>query len=76
MNDSISRQTVIDWLKNEWDGMVTSLFNGIESLPSAQLEIIRCKDCVKRETCRTTSIWAVAPDDDWFCADAERRTDD
>lgn len=38
MNDSISRQKVIDWLKNEWDGMVTSLFNGIESLPSAQPE--------------------------------------
>lgn len=39
-------------------------------------EIIRCKDCKKREHCRTTNTWAVAPSDDWFCADAERRTDE
>lgn len=45
-------------------------------LPSAEPEIIRCRDCVKREICRTTNIWAVAPDDDWFCGDAERRTDE
>lgn len=38
MDDSISRQAAIDWLKNEWDGMVTSVFRGIESLPSAQTE--------------------------------------
>ncbi len=50
--------------------------NGVRALPSAQQEIIRCKDCIKRETCRTTNIWAVAPDDDWFCGDTERRTDD
>lgn len=53
-----------------------SICNGVRELPSAQPEIIRCKDCVKRETCRTTNIWAVAPDDDWFCGDAERRTDE
>lgn len=44
--------------------------------PSTQPEIIRCRECVKRKICRTTNIWAVAPDDDWFCADAERRTDE
>lgn len=36
MNDLISRQAAIDWLKNKWDGMVTSVFKGIENLPSAQ----------------------------------------
>ena len=45
-------------------------------LPSTQPEIVKCKDCIKREICRTTNIWAVAPDDDWFCANAERRTDE
>lgn len=73
--DCISRQGVLDWLKNEWDGMVTSVFDGIKALPSAQPEIIRCKDCVKREHCRTTNVWAIAPSDDWYCADAERITD-
>lgn len=35
-SDCISRQAAIDWLKSEWDGMATSVFKGIESLPSAQ----------------------------------------
>ena len=50
------------------------LIEFVNDLPTAQPEIIRCKDCVKREICRTTNIWAVAPGDDFFCADAERRT--
>ena len=36
-------------------------------------EIVRCKDCVRRDICRTTNIWAVPPRDDWFCADGKRR---
>lgn len=40
------------------------------------VEVVRCKDCAKREYCRTTNVWATVPDDDWFCADAERRSDD
>ena len=38
-------------------------------------DVIRCKDCAKRKYCRTSTVWAVAPSDDWYCADAERRTD-
>lgn len=52
------------------------LINKIDNAPTIEPEIIRCKDCVKHEICRTTNIWAVAPDDNWFCADAERRTDE
>lgn len=37
-NDLISRQAAIDWLTNEWDGMVTSVFDGIKNLPSADPE--------------------------------------
>lgn len=40
------------------------------------VEVVRCKDCAKREYCRTTNVWATVPDDDWFCADAERRSDE
>ena len=42
---------------------------------NAQPEIIRCKDCIKREICRTSTTWAVPPKDDWYCADAERKTE-
>ena len=38
MSDLINRQAALDWLKNEWNGMVTSLFDGIKALPSAQPE--------------------------------------
>ena len=41
MDDTISRQAALDWLKNEWDGMVTSVFDGIEQLPSAEPKIGR-----------------------------------
>ena len=34
MNDNISRQAVLKWLETEWDGMVTSVFDGVEQLPS------------------------------------------
>lgn len=46
----------------------------IESAPT--FEIVRCKDCFKKESCRTFNVWAVPPSDDWFCADGERREDE
>ena len=56
MDDLISRQEVLDWLKNEWNGMVTSLFDGIKALPPAhqekrtqeRTETHAC-DCISRE---------------------------
>ena len=53
----------------------TAFKHDVFDAPTAQPEIIRCKDCAKRECCRTSTVWAVAPADDWYCADAERRTD-
>ena len=38
MSDYISRQSAIDALTHKWDGMVTSVFDVINSLPSAQPE--------------------------------------
>ena len=55
----------------------------VEDLPSAQPEIIRCKDCkhrfvdgdnVRFNVCELNHNKVQA--DDWFCADAERRTDE
>lgn len=48
----------------------------IEDAPTADVvEVIRCKDCNWKESCRTTNVWAVPPSDDWFCADGVRRTE-
>lgn len=56
----------------------------IEKLPSAQPEIIRCKDCNNWDT-TWQNDWAKnyhycpvidgVRNGDWYCADAERRTD-
>ena len=44
-------------------------------------EIIRCGECRHRDPedkkcdCAHDIIWQLARDDNWYCADAERRTD-
>ena len=78
MGDLISRKAAIDAL---------DCINGTEevlrSLPSAQPEVVRCKDCkfyspMNRET--KTGICNLIMHqnfgDNWFCAGAERRTDE
>lgn len=86
MDDSISRQAAIDELDKgawgvEWDKTLAKTM--IESLPSAQPEIIRCKDCRYYQdnndgyphiNCK----WDAneTPDADDFCSGAERRTDE
>ena len=46
-------------------------------LPLADaMPVVHCKDCAKREYCRTSTVWAMPPKDDWFCADGERRQED
>ena len=44
MDDSISRQAAIDAVRNYPDDLISQLM-AIEALPSAQPEIIRCKEC-------------------------------
>ena len=59
------------------DDWIEQIVNRLRNDPDAEwVEIVRCKDCIKREICRTSTTWAVAPKDDWYCADAERRTDE
>lgn len=44
-------------------------------------EIVRCGECRHRDPedkkcdCGHAIIWQLPRDDDWYCADAERRTD-
>ena len=85
MDDVISRQAAIaravplNLFGREV--MIVSV-SELENLPSAQPEIIRCKDCkfyspMNRET--KTGICNLIMHqnfgDNWFCAGAERRTD-
>ena len=85
MNDYISRQVAIDGLyemSSDIDHLCTlgDYVSFLESL-SAQPEIIRCKDCKHRDPedkkcdCGHDIIWQLPRCDNWYCADAERRTE-
>ena len=82
MNDLISRQAAIDAVKEAYEN--DEMFDGYEyrlqELPSAQPEIVRCKDCKYAEYIDDVkTLWCtecgqgrtVAPND--FCSYAERR---
>ena len=74
MNDLIYRQAAIDAL---------DCINGTEevlrSLPSAQPEIVRCKDCIKHRKSGLCEGWSrygtITTRDEGWCAWAERRED-
>ncbi len=34
--------------------------------------VVRCGECARRKNCRTTNTWAIAPSDDWYCADGKK----
>lgn len=86
-DDLISRQEAIDVLGvfTQADALGHTPKQIVEALPSAQSEIIRCKDCkymtehydtdgnVPYWTC---SEWDSGTDYDGFCFMAKRRTDD
>lgn len=95
MDDLISRQAAIDALdalcdreceysKQQRSFMcgacrLGSAFDVIDELPSAQPEIIRCKDCKYRDAddfCTGRGYPNVLVPDDGFCDKGERRTDE
>ena len=98
MSDLISRQAAIDaicsacgmvsdfhkcdWYSKDSKYQLCEEINSLRRLPSAQPEIIRCKDCKwKDENWRRVSVrWLpcmlIRPGDNWFCGCAERRTDE
>lgn len=92
MSDLISRQAAIDALCRrcdlaaEDDEPCTEKCNDIkilEKLPSAQPEIIRCKDCkygeqddVGRWFCNDLGCQIGSEDGSGYCANAERKIDD
>ena len=98
MDDLISRQDAIDALGEKplvWDDLSdfdlgkaaqwSDDVDAIKALPSAQPEIIRCKDCkYSRMTvdgdCKYCDIWfpdeAEYMDGNYYCGSAERREDE
>ena len=91
--DVISRQAAIDALDGEIEitgrtnaeavkGYVRLVKDRLERLPSAQPEIIRCKDCKHyngedRDICCPLADYAQSKcGADWFCADGERKEED
>ena len=49
MNDLIDRQAAIDIVEfecGEWSGLAKTIAEEIKQLPSAEPEIIHCKDCI------------------------------
>ena len=94
-NDCISREAAIDALDGEIEitgrtnaeavkGYVRLVKDRLERLPSAQPEIIHCKDCkfwthIKRTNrywCKTDDgLYDLNPSPNDFCSRAERRTD-
>lgn len=76
----ISRQAAIEAVIYAKDDLDAERI--IRGLPSAKPEIVRCKDCEHRDPedkkcdCGHAILWQLPRQDDWYCADAERRTDD
>ena len=90
--DLISRQAAIESIRecaeaahsmHDWD-MEQGYLNAIECIeeePSAQPEIVLCKDCKHKGTKNCvanawTTIFGVMVKDDFYCGLAERRTDE
>ena len=88
MDDTISRRAAIDkfepWLNvqgySEGErNMLKAVLYELKFLPSAQTEVIRCKDCkYSDENWRRVSVrWLPCMDvrtgSNWFCGSAERR---
>ena len=74
MDDLISRQAAIKAVgATTWAGF------RLEKLPSAQPEIVRCKDCKYQDsfkwcTYKTRLAWETKDDD--FCSKGERKDDE
>ena len=76
MSDLIDRQTAIDVAFDIFpddEYFLEQFVKSIEALPSAQPEIIRCKDCRHNHNCDIQ--YHAQAGDMFFCAGAERRTE-
>lgn len=72
MGEYISRDAVLTVL--DWDCASQGALDAIKAIPAADVvEVVRCGECIRKDICRTSNVWAVSPDDNWFCADGEHK---
>ena len=75
--DLISRQAALDALEWKWAGKAA--IDAIKNLPTAEPELIRCKDCKFTDgdgPIADGRYWCVLHQEFMeFCSDAERRSD-
>ena len=80
MNDMIYRQDALDALEWKWAGKTA--IDAIKELPSAEPQIIRCKDCKHSydDIGGTYCSYGVCVDcvveEEFFCRDGERREEE
>ena len=74
MNDPIDRQAAIELIERmkSYHQDADDIAEMIANMPSAQPEIIRCKDCLIHGICRLEQWLGL----DGYCSRAERRTDE
>lgn len=72
MSDLINRQAAIEVAKKHW--YKPDIAGALAELPSAEPEIIRCKDCQNDKWCSIQE--AAMAGENFFCGAAERRTDE
>lgn len=88
-DDTIYRQAAIKAIENLQDcynGFSDTydkacIIGALEEVPSAQPEIVRCRECKHRTQgvggfYMCNRLWDQFIDDDFFCADGERRSED
>ena len=83
--DCISRQGVKEWL-NKWEGyidrdIIARMQYRVIDIPSAQPEVIRCKDCEWWEKQKDSAqgrceLMQMYPTGGWYCGNAQRRVTD
>ena len=89
MNDMIYRQAAINVAdRADYTGLTVEdvkkvtdeVVKELKQLPSAQSEIVRCKDCRWQKDQSESTAWlpcrAIVTPSDFYCGRAERRTDD
>lgn len=71
-----------EWSEYADDYISYSKF-AIDNAPTIDaVPVVRCKDCKYRDPedkkcdCGHAILWQLPRDDDWFCADGERRDDE
>ena len=80
MSDLISRQAAIDatWEEPMYAypiNVLTEVRDRLNVLPT--IELVRCREYKHRDPddCGHGIVWQLARDDNWFCADGKRRSE-